>query len=1192
MKKYLALLVAVVAICCMAVSVAALSPDAKEAYFLIDDDSLSYTTRGTPALASSWNYDNRFTDDVNTQGTTTSNLTDSSRVGYTAINRKFDPQNKGVLTFESRINVGSVVNGVHIYFENTKNETVVDVFTKDNVFNVKTITETKPTSINVNGGNNNILLVMNLDKKTAKLYIDEVYGCDVSLGEFTDITKITFSTGVEEVISYTPQTARLYMNYPVYESYEHGFLPGDFVSEGAKIKDLAGNTLFFETTGKSTKTFEKISGKFVYEAYVYAPETADSAYLSLGNGTSEAIRVNLTGGKLTVGGLSVNTNNKVWQTVHIEGDTATGKADLFLNGRIRGSFNFTADGIDSVTVGVTANTGANGVYFDDLKIHNVYDYDDYCPEPVVAESKDYTLIMSVCSLWHEGTHSGWDFVSPYEHNQPILGYYDEGIPETADWEIKQMTEHGIDAQQFCWFVQGNAKAMLVAPHKDGKLRDALHDGYFYAKYKDKLDYCILWENASLTTPMTLDEFKETLWPFWVEYYFTDPSYLTINNKPLFEIYHLNNFITMFGGGNEAKAVISFMKNDIKKYGFDDIIITFHDGGLGTTSLSMIDDLGGDGIIPYAYDENSYAPYFLKDRYEKNVGNINEFAGMSFVPTIANGRNIMGWEDKRTPLSTPEQHKNVLRYAKDALNNQIYGGELAAENVIYFSTWNEFGEGHWLAPSTLNGYEYADEWRKAFTDAPEEHEDLELTEAQKNRIGHMYNDYRTPIRAALLDELELPEVIYWEEDFNSMKEAVSSGWHVWDTEGNKLPVVDGKLMGYPVSEDSQVTTPVNLGINADEVDYLHIRVKVNKTDFGKLYFMNDGESAFSEAKSLKFTIDESGEFVDILINMKSNELWKGTIYRVRIDFVNSLNNFEVDFIRFIGFSEQQKNRKIVVDGLELDKVNYQYITKDGGEIYVAGEPKKGLYSGLNFYHEWNRFTGKLYIKTSTDAEFNFTVGSSTALVNGTEMKLKKPFYLLDGIPALPLKFIFDNSGISYADDTDGLKVSIRGFDIGEIISSRKENEWEFNLSDDLEDWKAGGGEASVSGGNLTLIANFSASASTGYDSQIRTEKLLLPTDKYKALEVRMQYTYLGNIEGKAEQDFMSLYFATDVGPSYSEQQSVKCKLASGVDSGDGYVTYTFDLTSNELWTGMLNKLRFDPTNNNGIFVIDYIRLIEK
>ena len=57
--------------------------------------------------------------------------------------------------------------------------------------------------------------------------------------------------------------------------------------------------------------------------------------------------------------------------------------------------------------------------------------------------------MNICSLWREGSHAGWDCISPYDDVNTVLGFYDEGLPETSDWEIKFMVEHGIDYELYC-----------------------------------------------------------------------------------------------------------------------------------------------------------------------------------------------------------------------------------------------------------------------------------------------------------------------------------------------------------------------------------------------------------------------------------------------------------------------------------------------------------------------------------------------------------------------------------------------------------------------------------------------------------------------------------------------------------------------------------------------------------------------
>jgi hypothetical protein len=44
-------------------------------------------------------------------------------------------------------------------------------------------------------------------------------------------------------------------------------------------------------------------------------------------------------------------------------------------------------------------------------------------------------------------------------------------------------------------------------------------------------------------------------------------------------------------------------------------------------------------------------------------------------------------------------------------------------MILVDNWNEWGEGHYLAPCREHGFEYLDVLRQVFTSAPQEHTDL-------------------------------------------------------------------------------------------------------------------------------------------------------------------------------------------------------------------------------------------------------------------------------------------------------------------------------------------------------------------------------------------------------------------------------------------------------------------------------------
>ncbi len=86
----------------------------------------------------------------------------------------------------------------------------------------------------------------------------------------------------------------------------------------------------------------------------------------------------------------------------------------------------------------------------------------YVLEPRPAKTK-YLVGAHYFPGWKEGTHFvpwpgetqawGWYKIEPYLNRTPLLGYYDEGSPEVADWEIKWALEHGISYFVYCWYRQ-------------------------------------------------------------------------------------------------------------------------------------------------------------------------------------------------------------------------------------------------------------------------------------------------------------------------------------------------------------------------------------------------------------------------------------------------------------------------------------------------------------------------------------------------------------------------------------------------------------------------------------------------------------------------------------------------------------------------------------------------------------------
>ena len=157
----------------------------------------------------------------------------------------------------------------------------------------------------------------------------------------------------------------------------------------------------------------------------------------------------------------------------------------------------------------------------------------YVPPPVPAKTK-YTLWTHYCPLWKEGTHTGWKLIEPWPERKPVIGWYNEGTPEVADWHIKCLLEHGISGIVYCWY-----RSNLNGPVEQS-IGHAIHDGLLKARYLPLMKFGIMWENGCGQGIGSAEDMTQNLLPFWIDNYFSNPSYLRIDGKPVLYVWVPSN----------------------------------------------------------------------------------------------------------------------------------------------------------------------------------------------------------------------------------------------------------------------------------------------------------------------------------------------------------------------------------------------------------------------------------------------------------------------------------------------------------------------------------------------------------------------------------------------------------------------------------------------------------------------------
>lgn len=486
------------------------------------------------------------------------------------------------------------------------------------------------------------------------------------------------------------------------------------------------------------RTFAPLRSRTVFTCRFLVPEPRDGVTVGLEDGTA-GVRLVTRGGDLC--GLDADSRpvplvrhfrTNLWYTLKVLADPQTGTADWWVNGKsvaARATFASKSKAFEAVRFETGPGTVA---WIDDVQVYPWRDYpEDYVPEPKpVAANSGLLLGVQSCNLWREGTaYAGWDYVRPYRHQrEPYLGWYDEGHPEATDWEIKWQVEHGIGFEQHCWYRPNNA---IGHPIKDGVLDHGLIEGLFNARYSHLKKFTIMYTNEGAGETDAAD-WRAHLIPYWIEYFFKDPRYLKLDGRPVFAIYHLDHFTRMFGGVEGARQAIRTLRDEVAAAGFPGIVLLMEDRTADPARLRTLKAVGADACYAYTWGTPDAAVQRARNLAQRDGA---AAAGLASLTSLSMGWDREAWGVKEGGWLPAQEYEALANWARDEFIPTLADGSLGRQFVM-LANWNEFGEGHFLMPSTLAGFGYLEALRAVFT-AGGLHQDARPNAGQRARFTVLY-----------------------------------------------------------------------------------------------------------------------------------------------------------------------------------------------------------------------------------------------------------------------------------------------------------------------------------------------------------------------------------------------------------------------------------------------------------------------
>ncbi|MEC0229592.1 glycoside hydrolase family 99-like domain-containing protein [Paenibacillus alba] len=893
------------------------SPDKAE--YVLDEDfsNLATSYEPTDIVPSGW--------DVKRAGGAISysfnswfKISDTSDVLPVSLNKKIRSQHSGTLTLEYRFKMPAVVNDVKWQLRSGVTEGVslevkngnLALESSDVSYNLQTI------SANTEYG---VKVIANLDTKKVQIYVNGLlkaseknFTHDVALLDNFLVTTGDVTTGE---LFFAP--VKIYKGYAINERFlstVQGPLPEDWQSQtnggviavekmdNAKPPDvfsLKMNAAQATSAMRMDKSIPAQEGNLIFEYKIFIPVKMDDFSAALKKEDTTVFQWLTKDGKFAYKNTSGQTVGfydyipNLWYHVKLKLNTETGKADLYLNGKLKvEQIDVPLSPVNHVVFSIEgANRGSMSL--DDILLyHEAAEPQDYVPAPVTVPPSGELVGTQACSLWREGQHLGWDRINPYPERVPYLGFYDEGNPEVADWEIKWMAEHGIDFQMYCWYRPTGTEGK---PIKEPRLGAALHDGYFNAKYSNKADFMIMWEASSSKVSGSAD-FRNNVVPYWMEYYFKDPRYVVIDNKPVIGIFSYSGLKRNFGGtAAGVKAEVDYLRKACRDAGFDDVIILISNSSADPAVIEeMKTEAGLDAMFSY-----SWGAYAGKEELQKTKLEQQRDAGsMDVVPVVSMGRDDRAWDGPAGYYASPAEFQSTGQWVKDNFVPSLPANSVGRKMVL-LDNWNEYGEGHFIMPAGLHGFNYLNAVRNVFTEGGE-HSDTMPTEAQKERLQGLYPEGRIvpPKTVEVPPITETSPLIYsrlW--DFNT--DGDTQGWTV-AKQVYHVSVSGGHYSGTSTGSDPGIHSPAGLGLSAEDNPYIHIRMKNSSSDTaGQIYFITETDKTWNEAKGIGLFIkpNDSG-YTDYYVPMWSNKKWTGSIEAIRFDPLTTTGDFSIDQIGII------------------------------------------------------------------------------------------------------------------------------------------------------------------------------------------------------------------------------------------------------------------------------------------------------
>ena len=1114
-------------------------------------------------------------------------MVDSSTNEVVSMSRDLLPHKSGKITFETAFAMESRIESGYSYTLLGEGKTIFKVVTEgDKIAALLPDGTTKQVSSYIVNEIVRIKAIIDLDTKTYELIVG---GKNVGKFNFVEtanqLDRIVISTGKESRAMVWIRYVYLYFNYIVNENFmttPEGGVPYDWERVGGgstATVQYDGNQVYPDTYSYTiadpttvdgvtlTKKFDDANGKVVFFSR-FIPEQKGDATISIGNGNQKAISVKLNANDIVTGKGDVLRKDypaNLWYTLKIELDTDTKTADIYLNYQkvLSGvPFENAVSSLNTISFETEIRRIMN-MRIDDVQVYYDIKPSDYVPKPEpVKPEGDLEVGMQMYSMWHDN-HFGWDWISSYPDRIPYLGLYSEGKPEVSDWVTKWQLEHGFT---FRTEIFSRAVANKGYPVKLPTRYNAMYDGYLESEYKDDIKFAVLYSGISASTLGGMEDFKQNIVPHFIENFFKQPNYLTKDNMPVMFMYGAQNFVDILGGMDKANEALAYLDEECKKIGFDGFIMVA-DGTSGNF-INNATKFGKQYVYAYTW---GYDCRSTKTQLSRNDTYFNTGANVIPNVTMGWGRNPWSEGNEGEIFSTPQIVKETLNGLKDRFANASN-----PTNMIMLTCWDEYGEGHFFAPTRVHGFEYLNAVREAVTTAgAKATEELPTSKALarmdslnlgSRRALKMLKENPAPVYAEdQVDRTKLQLIAEW--DFEKM--GGLNGWKELKGVTN-VRYENGALMGEATTDDPGVWLETGVNIKASDIQMVTVTSMTENGGNGQLFYQTDVDPDMG-VNGKRFDVpQDSSNWAEREGFPNKREKLEGNITAIRWDPVNANNiKFGIKKIQFWGYPTEEVVKtepiSLLFNGSTITSTQPPF-TKDGVMYLPISRP---IHEMKLFKATYNHKAGTYTLEYDINKVAVITAGSNIMKVDGVDVDLGAPAYYESGNLFVPLRTTMEALGATVEWIAEENAINIKKSDISDTypyLDRRDESKpfsWMFDTRG-TENW--------TGFMNYSTFKTYQGAlwfGMAGGDPAMESGMISMPAADYKYLRLRLRN------EGPASNMFF--LFTRDDSNSWGGVKKYTIALTGGDTE---FKEYIVDLSANEEWRGTITQFRVDPINLPG------------